>query len=297
MNIVRISDINEHLNCFNYTSGEKQAIEPVRIVKGEKGNESTDSNVVLFIQEGRIRYSFRACPEHEGQKGHIIFIASGTDYSYHALTNVKAVVFRIYTPISLCANYTVDMLYKMGKAKQTDEYKSETQKLGILETNVRMWHFVDGVADCITDGLKCHCWFEMKIKELFLLIRVYYSKQEIRDFLYPILSKDTAFSEHVRKYWRNFRTVNELAAFMNMTPKRFSTQFAAVFGKTPYKWITEARADSIRREITATNKQFKQIAIEHGFTSDSLFTRFCRTMFDQTPTNLREKANSIGGEL
>lgn len=299
MNILYIS---EHLNCFNYDKGKKPMIEPVRIAEGDKGNSTSTSNMVVFILEGRINYIFKDCPAHDGHKGQILFIPSGSSYSYMALTHVKFLVFRIYEPITLCANYSLEKLYKKNKENRENagngndtNYEPETEHFGCLEANIYLWHFLDGITDCIANGLKCRCWFEMKIKEFFLLLRAYYPKEEICDFLYPILSYNTAFSEHIRRYWKDFRTVKELAAFMHMTPKQFSIRFVAVFGKTPYKWMMEGRARIIYHEITSTDRLFKQIAIENGFASDSLFTRFCKTTFGKTPSEIRksgEKENT-----
>ena len=289
--------VNEHLNCLNYEKN-KPMIEPAKIVKGQKVECAATTNEVLFVTEGRMEYLFRDTPRRKLQKGQVIFIRSGCGYSYQALTDASIILFRISDPVTLCSNFTVEKLYResIECAKNADGegigaavngYEPVTRQYGCLEVNARMWHFLDGMSDCIGDGLKCRCWFEMKVKEFFLLVRAYYPKEEVRDFLYPILSLDTAFSEHVRRHWRDFRTVSELAAFMHMTPKRFSSRFNAVFGTTPYRWMTEGRARIVHREITSTGKLFKQIAWENGFTSDSLFTRFCRTEFGKTPSELR----------
>lgn len=289
--------INEHLNCFNYDTAKKPVIEQVRIVKGHKAVSSPLYNEVHFILEGRVNYEFKACPGHDTGKGEILFIPSGRNYSCKALAHASILVFRISGPIALCANYSIEKLYKESSESKNGNdntiYEPVTRHLAGLEINARLWHFLEGITDCMADGLKCRCWFEMKIKEFFLMLRAYYPREDIRDFLYPILSRDTAFSEHVRTCWKGFRTVNELAAFMHMTPKQFSTRFAAVFGTTPYKWMQEGRARIIRHEITSTGKLFKQIAIENGFVSDSLFTRFCKTTFGKTPTEIRQDKTKV----
>lgn len=282
--------LSEHLNCFNYDKGKKPLIEKVKIVKGQKGEHTATSNMVVFIIEGRLGYTFKNCPGHDGVKGQILFVSSGSSFCYQVLANTEIIIFRITDPVSMCSNYTIERLYKeTGNNKQPrNDHEPATKLYGCMEINARLWHFLQGISDCVGDGLKCRCWFEMKIKEFFLLVRAYYPKEEIHDFLYPILSRDAVFSEHIRKYWKEFSTVNELAAFMHMTPKQFSTRFVQVFGKTPYKWMTEGRAQIIHRQITSTTKLFKQIAMENGFTSDSLFTRFCKTTFGKTPSQIRE---------
>ncbi len=284
---MKLVDINEHLNCYNYDNNKKPVIEQLRIAKSGKHNSVTTNNAVVFVMEGRLRYSFRDSPPFEAQKGELFFLPVGATYSRQALTQARIVIFRVHGFVGLCANYTVERLYRERNKKDSNDYEPENKHFGLLEVNARLWHFVDGICDCIEDGLKCRYWFDMKVQELFLLIRAYYPKEDIRGFLYPILSRDTAFSESVRKYWKDFKTVNELAAFMHMSPNQFHKRFTAVFGTTPHKWIAEGRAKIARHEITATNKQFKQIAIENGFSSDAIFTRFCKKMFGKSPTQLR----------
>lgn len=127
----------------------------------------------------------------------------------------------------------------------------------------------------------------MKIKEFFLLLRAYYPKEQIYDFLYPILSRDTAFSEYVRKNWSKYKTVKEIADTLHQTPKQFSKKFKEVFDKPPYKWIKERRATAIYHEICSDNIPLKQIAAKYGFSTIPQFTKFCKTELGRNPGELR----------
>lgn len=286
---MRIADINEHLNCFNYELSEKPIIEVERIDKEEKKEFSTINNKVFFILEGKVQFSAENLPDYQGQKGQILFIPAGANYSYKALTTSMLLIFSIQQPMMLCSNLSMEELYKQKKTSQENEHRPHPNWLGVVEINARIWHFLDGITNCISDGLKCRYWFELKVKEFFTFLRVYYPKQEIYEFLYPILSGDTAFSEYIRTNWRCFHSVQEMATSMNMTVKQFSTKFVKIFGKTPYRWMQEERSRIVIREIASTNKLFKQIAIENGFSTDSMFTNFCKKELGATPTELRDE--------
>ena len=280
---------NEHLGCKYYNQSEKPMIEVVKIAQGEKKKLSIVHNEIACVVEGRIRYYLFDLPAYDAPKGQLIFRPSGGECSYEALSDALVVVFRTNSRMMLCNNFSVEKLYGLNVADKYFE-QEEKKHIGTLEMNSRMWHFLNGIIDCIGDGLKCTCWFEIKIRELEHLMRVYYTKEALYDFLYMILSGDTTFSEYVRRNWQQFHSVNDFAESMHMTPKQFSTRFVKVFGQTPYRWMSDSKTRVIHKEITSTKKPFKSIAIECGFITETEFSRFCKKKLGKTPTELREQS-------
>jgi len=282
----------EHLECFNYNKGEKPLIEVVKILKFEKKKISINSNEVVFVLEGKLRYTFNSLPEYELVEGEIGFLHAGQKVSYEAIYNVTLVVFRITRSIQLCDTFPIEKLY--NPEEHTNIFRPRTRNwFGVLEINIRLQHFVEEVKNCLSDGLKCLGYFEIKIKELFYLFRVYYGKEELKDFFFLILSEDTAFSEYVRLRWKQFQSIGEMAKSMQLSHKQFSKRFIAVFGETPQKWIMEAKAQNIYNEIMLTDKLFKQIATENGLGSDTHFTWFCKKTFGKTPSDIRKSNGKI----
>lgn len=258
-----------------------------------KRKVSTGMNKIVFLIEGRVRLNFREQPAYEVVKGQILFVPAGGDYSYEVLANTVAVIFRLHQPVMLCQSYSIEKLYEMIETPKigTVVEKSpsgKSRRIGVLEINSRLWSFLDSVIDCVGDGLKCSCWFDLKVKEILILFRIYYTKEELCDFFYLILSGNTAFSEYVRLHWHMYHTVIEMAASLNMTQKQFSNRFMTVFRQTPYQWMMERKAELAYDDIVSTRKPFKEIAYEHGFNSDTQFTRFCKRSFGKTPTELRQ---------
>lgn len=276
---------NEHSGCFNNDRSEKPQIEVKKIVKGDTGILSLKDNEIVFITEGRISFvanDFSGC---EGIKGQILFFPAGGNYSFEALAHSTITIFRFYESIKLCDNFDLEKLYE--KKALTNGYRIRTARFGTLDINAHLWHYLDGLNDLISKGMRCRNFFKIKIKELLLILRSFYTKEELHDFFSPILSDDTAFSEYVRLSWKNFRTVTEVANSMHMTHKQFYNKFIAIFGKKPQRWMNEGRARIIHNEIISTRKQFKLIAAENGFASDTHFTRFCKKELGKTPTEVR----------
>ena len=122
-----------------------------------------------------------------------------------------------------------------------------------------------------------------------MILYIYYSKEDLYNFFYSILSQDTAFSEYIRLNWNKFHSVNEMAKSMNLTHKQFYKRFISMFGQTPQQWMKESRASSILKELIFTSKLIKQIANENSFSSEPQFTRFCKRQLGKTPTQIRKE--------
>lgn len=283
---MEIIDRHGHEQCHHFDRPDKPVIELVRIAKGGKGDLHVRNNEVVFFMEGRIRFIFSDFPNFEGMKGQILFLPAGGRCSFEALQSSVVMVFRILDPICLCDNFSLEKLYA-DKRRNKDQHKPNTRSFSILQINARIWHLLDGINDSLSDGVRCGRYFDLKVREFFLLLRLYYSREDIYDFLYLILSGDTAFSEYVRLYWHRFRNVEEIAESMHLTPRSFSMKFKAVFGQTPYKWMKQGRADIIRQQLIGTKKPVKQVAIENGFGNMAQFTKFCKKEIGYTPTEIR----------
>lgn len=279
---------NKHQNCTYYEQDKKPLIELVKIVNGNKEELSVQRNEIACIIEGRLRYFFNDMLAHEGTKGQLIFCTIGSNYAYEALCDSIVLIIRTDKPVSLCPNFSIEKLYGL-KSIQFEPYGTHEMKhIGTLEMNSRIWHYLNGIVDCIGDGLRCRCWFELKVRELELLLCTYYTKEALHDFYCMILSRDVVFSENVRLNWRKYNSVSKLASFMHLTPKQFTTRFIRTFGQSPHRWMVEGIKLQLSKELTTTKKPLKQIISECGFASETQFFRFCKKEFGRTPSELRE---------
>jgi len=277
--------INEHLNCANYDKRESPNIAVKYFNKGDKDHSILETNEMIYVMEGRVEYVLEHTFRSEGRKGMFLFFPIRRDRRLLFTENTTLIIFRIDKMTLLCENFHIE---KLKDTEGTYSSRLDKASLGRLETNVRLSHFVDGLYDMLSDGIKCCHFFEIKIKELFFLLRAYYPKESLHTFFFHILENETAFSEYVCAHWHRYPSIKDLAESLYMTNKQFYARFKEVFDETPRQWMMKARAEIIYREITRTNKQFKVIAFENDFSSESQFTRFCKTMFNETPSQIRE---------
>ena len=279
---MNIHNMEEHSICYCYDNKENPLVKLVEIKSGELNKVTLSSNEIVFILEGKICCASCDKSNEEFNKGQLLFLPMGDHLCYRAAAMSEVLVLRLIDNMHLCNNFNVKQLYNNMSIEEKSDFPFP------LEINARLWHFAQGLIDTWHDGLKCKIYLRAEISKLLIMLPVYYSKEELSRFFYPILSPDSTFSEYVRLNHIKHRTVNEFAAAINMTAQQFTRRFHTVFGQAPYEWMQEQRARLIYGEITQGNKPLKEIAVDFGFTDQANFNRFCRAFFETTPGKMRK---------
>jgi AraC-like DNA-binding protein/mannose-6-phosphate isomerase-like protein (cupin superfamily) len=287
-----ILNISEHQSCFHYDKTDHPQIQLVTFPKGFYEKRKAIDNEVIFFVTGKLKYSFRLFSDVPLGKGQVLFVPAGESYVFRTESSVLVLILRLHDHVQLCESYQIEKLFGLRDADDGQTFAPRTENMNILEMKSCLWRFLYSLLDCLKDGVRCHGFFELKIKEFLTLLRLYYPKEDIHDFFYLILSGDTAFSEYVRQWWPKFKNVKEMAESLHMSHKQFTDRFKSVFGTTPHKWINEARANMVLNALTTTSKSFKQIAIELGFSSDQQFSKFSRKSFGTTAKELRKTSKT-----
>ena len=280
---MKIYNAEEHLSCYCYEGGGDPVIEIRKIKRMETGELSLSKNEIVLVVGGKIRLNIYDNTGLEIQKGQLVFLPSGFRFSYKTIAKGQILIFRLDESIHLCHSYSLERLY--SKVKKIEKSELVT----VLEFNARIWHFAKGLIETWEDGLKCRFYLQAKINELLILLRLYYSEEQLGNFFYFILSSDTAFSEFIRMNYLQYPTVGKLAEAMNMTTQQFTRRFNEVFGQAPYGWMQRDKARMIYGEICRNDKPLKEIASKYGFPIPANFNRFCKISFGMNPGEIRKK--------
>lgn len=276
--------INEHLSCLNYEGGSSPTIEIKNILKRKLWKTEAQVAKIIFITKGAIKISFGDI-EEEIQQGKIILIPPATKLKILAKEDTCITIFRLRVQIRLCDRYSLEQLLR-------DENINTVKKQNFLDINPIMSGYINMLNTCIIDQLRCIYFFEIKIKELFFLLRAYYSKKKLLCFFYPLLSQDTRFSDLILRNYNKIKTVKDLADLTHYSISGFEKRFKRVFGISPFKWLKQQKAKNIYHEINCSGKTFKEISLEYDFNSPAHLNNFCKINFGDTPGNIR-KLNNI----
>ena len=280
---MKIHNMKEHFNCYCSDNSEKPLIEVKKIRNLSSGEVVFSCNEIVFLLEGRLRLTLRDNPGGELLKGQIAFFSTGDKLIYKALAKSRILIIRLEEEIQLCNSFSLERLYSLVHITE------EPEIFVSLETNIRLQDFIQGIIDILADGFRCRIFFQTIVTNLLIMLRAYYSPEQLCRFFYPIVSPDTLFSEQVRINYRKCRTVNDLAVAMRMTAQQLTRRFNTVFGQPPYEWMQQEKGRLIYVEICKSNKSFKDIAKQYGFSAQANFNRFCQAEFGMSPGEIRKK--------
>lgn len=274
----------EHSTCYNYKLQTSASFRVRKVAKSDFHEIiDVDRSVIIFLLKGK---ALITCNNHKDKiqnSGEMVLFPRNCCCYIKVLEEATIISCSFVQNIDLCSRFSFNHLVEFLPDKFTYDFK----KLPMKE---RVMQFLSLLKDCLDDGLSCGHFHEMKEKELFLILRAYYSKEELAAFFYPLLGKDMDFKDFVLS---NYLLVDDLQAFArlgNLSVDTFKRRFKDVFGETAHKWIIQRKSELIYRDIIMTDKPFADIALEYKMSSQAYLSTFCKQHFGKTPQELRDKS-------
>lgn len=277
--------IAEHEQCSNHRDKDKAQIKLFDLKEKQDWDVTMTNNYIAFVTDGALTFSLGKHIRQRLTKGKIILLPANTNFKGIAETNTTMILMNVQTEKFVCFNFSLESL--MTEKINLDK---DNENLKTLEMNEVMKDYAHTLTRYIEDGLSCYYFFDIKIKELFYILRGYYNKETLYNFFSPILSNDIVFSNFVQKNYSRVKTVQELANLANYSLSGFVKRFKKVYGTSVSQWMNEQKANQIYQEIKTKNKTLKEISFEHGFSSPTHFNNFCKMHFGSTPGKLRKNS-------
>lgn len=272
----------EHSHCKDFLTPEQAALKVYRLKKGEKLPEKVmEYTAIILLLEGRIKTSCGASLDCEVRSGCVLLIPSGVSVSGEVCEDIVAVRCILDMEGHLCSRYSLESLKRYVAANERE------CPLNLLPIRDRVRRFAELVIDCVDDGLGCRHFHRAKQNELMLLLRGYYTKEELAGFFYPILCMNWNMNSFVLSHYKEAEDVGKLAEMANLSVVTFNRHFKKAFGESAARWLEKRRAEDVLREIQLTKKSFSEIAVEFHFSSPAYFTTFCKRCYGKTPKELR----------
>lgn len=274
---------NEHFTCKCYSSGDSPLIETRIVLPQQKGIDLSNTNCLIFLLEGNVNVEING-KQRDLVRRDFIFVAKRMSLIFSMDNACKILIVRIKDQIQLCQSFNIIELVETAKKEKKP---IENIEFSVLKMCDPLWYYAKNLVSLLDDGLKCINFLRNKVEEVLILLRAYYTKEELYDIFYYILNPDAVFVEFVRQNWQNYRTVSELASAMNLSSQSFIKHFKEIYGRPPGEWILEEKSKLIFMEIKAGIKTFQQISDDFDFTAQSNFSRFCKKMFGASPYEIR----------
>jgi AraC-like DNA-binding protein len=254
------------------------------------GNDSRYShsvfNHLIFVDDGELLARYNEFQPIRAHREEFFFIPQLAEFAIQTLSEAHLYVFSFdsLNEIYNKRDFRVNILSEVQKAFVFKALPFHP----ILKNYLQLisYYFLKGINPPQMDKLK--------FKELFLLFKFLYNKEELNNLFYPLLSKSLDFKHQVIQYSSDTTNVNELANKIGMGRTNFDRKFKIEFGISPLQWLLKEKAKHVYFSLSEPESTLSDIMQKYNFNSPTHLNRFCKQQFGLTPSELRKKLNSNG---
>ena len=272
--------LEEHRACSNYISDYNVGFKHCQIKQGEFIIPSNkEHHCLFFLISGRIDLFYES-HTYNFKKNTIWFIPMSSEYKIYANADSSLIMNYFNKPIDFCEKIALENLTMFFDPKST---------IFMLKINMPLKKFLSTTIFYINEGVFCKHFHEIKQKELFYLLRYFYTKKEIAGLFASIISKSLDFKNIVLSNYLHASSVKELAQTCNYSLSSFNRIFKKNFQENPYIWLQNQKVKYIIGRLSDKNIPLGQIIDEFRFSSPSHFTIFCKKHLNSTPSQYRKQ--------
>lgn len=254
--------INEHFSCRNYlvdvTTGFKYEELPAGTVMKQA---SVTQNYILLLLTGECTMTSGLYPQKIFKEGEMVLIPKSSKFEGEAIRDVKVLVFSFDIPLSSCDKFTLE---SYADYCHTIEYNFSS-----IPIRFPLSDFANMMVFLLSKGMKCGHLFEIKHKEFFLLLRGFYTKEEIVTLLYPIISRTLSFKDFILDNYTKVQSIEELIERSHLSRSSFYQKFKSDFGVTAKQWILKQQAKAVCAKASEPHVSIKELMDIPLFPSDA----------------------------
>lgn len=277
----------EHKTCYHYAEKSTATFKVYHLQHDAPPAQARlECSLMVFVIEGESLIRYGAGKPFVVPAGRFFLVEPGTLFTGHQQVPTLVMTMAFVGAPQLCNIYTLENLVRdtQGASLPVDPHFT-------LPIRPRLREFLDLVMHCLDDGLSCAHYHELKREEFFLLVRAYYSKEELAALFRPLLGIDHDFRRQVLEACaKGCCDIAAMAGQLNMSTATLQRKFKQTFHETAGQWLLNRKAERIIRQLKTTSLTFDQICFENGFSSPAYFSNFCKRVFGKTPTQLRNEA-------
>jgi AraC-like DNA-binding protein len=250
-------------------------------------NHNLPFNYVLFVLRGVVEVScneFQQCTFGSDQ---MIFLLRSSSVHVRVCRKTKLYVMYFDRFLSSC-DQQLFRAYLPDAEKIHYTFRPIAIPLEITVFLKQLHVYQKEKVDCMHYNSLKHC-------EFFILLRHFCPREDLVEFLLPLISHSLDFRFRVlEKYMQlDGGGVAELAGLTGMGRKNFDKRFRKEFGTSPAKWMQEEKAKRLRMFLAMPNVTISDAMDRFYFNSPSHFNRFCRQYFNQSPGAMIREAGHV----
>ena len=280
LNMTELLYKEEHVKCLHYVSDKRCFFKHYTLVAGEKLQLSEISNNhIMFILEGSmIIYDAVKNDKINIDKQQITFIPQYASETLFTNNGCQLLICSFDTPLNICDK----LIFNEIHTDKTADY----QPLPIREP---MLYFINLLLYYLQNKINCEHLHEIKQKEMFLIFKWFYTKNELAQLFHLLNSKNYEFRRLVMENYEKASDVANLAALAGMRRTRFDVKFNEEFGIPPRQWMLKQLARKVQYAVNEPGVTIDMLIRKFNFNSPVSFIRFCKVQFGYTPKELISK--------
>lgn len=269
--------LDKHTYCCNYPHAVKEGFMQYRFKKGEVRREEVEKDCILFLLEGSFGLKYNG--EHVAlQAGDMLFVRRGS-LCMAKFWEASRMIIAVFEKVKeSCGKSALKHLnrVKVGSA--------EPVRLRICG---KLRKFLEMQLSYLEDGINCMWFHEIKLKELFWILKFYYPQEELAAFLRPVIGNNPDFRQRVLENYRKVGGVEEFAVQCGMSLSAFKKKFMEEFDESVAKWMRRRLNERIVHLLSEKHSSIKEIAMELNFSSPAHFSRYCKNNLGCSPKEWR----------
>lgn len=279
----------EHTSCMNYKTDAYKGFGLEKLTAGnvfDSSATSVKSNFLVFLLEGELEVEMEGVELLRVHSDEFFFIPFTATYKVTTIESGVCIYHNFfYNNIKLCDSHMLSSYLSEGiiYSRQFRAFKEND----LLKTFLRSLKYY------LQLGINCKHLHDLKEKELMIILRTTYSKEDILGLFHPILGRNVKFKESVLMLSDTVFNRTDLAAHLGMSISDFSRKFKEEFNESAHSWILKHRNKRILEQAAFPTTTVKQLVYDFNFSSAANFNRYCKQHFGCTPTELVKKNRFI----
>ncbi|MDH6304726.1 AraC-like DNA-binding protein [Parabacteroides sp. PF5-5] len=260
------------------------------VLKQEKKGKTiqikeTHLNHLLFLLEGELNVSYNEFKNHLCVTDEMIFVAADSSLVIETYTEVRYLLLSFNNQLSLLEQLDLQEL---------KEFCNERNIFNKLDIRPPLHGVLESIIFYQSNKIHSRQLDEAKQKEIFLVLKSFYTKQELARFLKPILNQDMDFKAFIIKHYMDAKNVEELAQICDLSIRSLTRKFKLHFNDSPYRWMLRQKSHHVKTMLADRKIPMQQIIKDFGFSSPAHFTTYCKKHFEMTPSAYRKELNGGG---
>lgn len=287
---MQLLNLNEHTSCYNYVTDMTVGFRYYKALNGEFRDEQVaEYNHLIFVIKGQLLVACDYFVDQRIDEGEMFFVAKSSRFSGETLDDSEILILSYDNITDLCNKVSMSNLDK--------ECKDMVYTFAPLSIRKPLDSFLELMILYLDAGANCICLHELKLEELFWLLRAFYKKRELAMFFFPIIGNSLEFRDRVMVNYKKAGTAQELARLCGYSRQQFNKLFLEEFRTSPYSWMQERLLLHLKSRLADISIPLKSIVDEFELSSMPHFVRLCKNKFGKTPSELRRELVECNSDM